>query len=84
MTFPERSRKLPTQSSEWRRFDQEEQPPADDARREELREWISWKHTHEMIKSELIGLYDEGDKVVKTLPMDHHCNTPALPSDLPN
>lgn len=56
--------------NDWRRLDQEEQRQADDARREELRELISKKHIHEMIKSELIGLYDEMDKLVHMLPME--------------
>lgn len=56
--------------SERRRLEQEQQQQADDARREELREWISWKRAHEMIKSELLGLYDEVDKLVKTAPKE--------------
>ena len=56
--------------SGWRRLDQEERRQADDTRREELREWISWKRAHEMIKSGLIGLYDEVDKLVKTSPKE--------------
>jgi hypothetical protein len=50
-------------SDQWR-LEEEQQQEADDARREELREWISWKRAHEMIKSELLGLYDEMDKLI--------------------
>jgi len=73
MTLPGTAQETPNPSeweSEWRRLDQEERRQADDARREELREWISLKQTHEMIKSELMELYDEVDKLVKTLPME--------------
>lgn len=31
---------------------------------------VSWKLNHEMIKSELIGLYDEVDKLVRILPKE--------------
>ena len=57
--------------SEQQRLDEEQQQRAEeDARCEELRKWISWKLTHEMIKSDLIGLYEEVDKLVKTLPKE--------------
>ncbi len=57
--------------SEQQRLDEEQQQRAEeDARCEELRKWISWKLAHEMIKSDLIGLYEEVDKLVKTLPKE--------------
>jgi hypothetical protein len=57
--------------SEQQRLDEEQQQRAEeDARCEELRKWISWKLAHEMIKSDLIGLYEEMDKLVKALPKE--------------
>lgn len=50
--------------------EQQQQRAEEDARCEELRQWISWKLAHEMIKSELIGLYDEVDKLVRILPKE--------------
>lgn len=53
-------------------LDEEQQQERDeeDARCEELRKWMSWKLAYEMIKSELIGLYDEVDKLVELLPKE--------------
>jgi len=42
----------------------------EDARYEELRNWMSSKLAYEMIKSELTGLYDEMDKLVQILPQE--------------
>ena len=50
--------------------EQQQQRAEEDARYEELRQWISSKLAHEMIKSELIGLYDEMDKLVRILPKE--------------
>jgi hypothetical protein len=50
--------------------EQQQQRAEEDARCEELRQWISSKLAHEMIKSELIGLYDEVDKLVRILPKE--------------
>lgn len=50
--------------------EQQQQRDEEDARCEELRKWMSWKLAHEMIKSELMGLYDEVDKLVRILPKE--------------
>ena len=50
--------------------EQQQQRAEENARYEELRQWISSKLAHEMIKSELIGLYDEMDKLVRILPKE--------------
>jgi hypothetical protein len=50
--------------------EQQQQLAEENARCEELRKWRSWKLTHEMIKSELKGLYDEVDKLVKIMPKE--------------
>jgi len=50
--------------------EQQQQRAEEDARCEELRQWIPSKLAHEMIKSELIGLYDEVDKLVRILPKE--------------
>ena len=51
-------------------LEEQQQRGEEDARCEELREWISSKLAHEMIKSELIGFYDEMDKLVRILPRE--------------
>jgi len=50
--------------------EQQQQREEEDARCEELRKWMSLKIAHKMIKSELTGLYDEVDKLVKILPKE--------------
>lgn len=50
--------------------EEQQQRAEEDARCEELRQWISRKLDHEIIKSELIGLYDEVDKLVRILPKE--------------
>lgn len=50
--------------------EQQQQRAEEDATCEELRKWMSWKLAHEMIESELTGLYDEMDKLVKILPKE--------------
>src|ERR1051325_6427729 len=50
--------------------EQQQQRAEEDARYEELRQWISSKLAHEMIKSELSGFYDEMDKLVRILPRE--------------
>jgi hypothetical protein len=51
-------------------LEEQQQRGEEDARYEELRQWISSKLAHEMIKSELIGFYDEMDKLVRILPRE--------------
>ncbi len=58
------------ESQQQRLLEEQQQRAEEDARREELSKWISWKFAHEMIKSDLIGLYEEVDKLVKTLPKE--------------
>ena len=50
--------------------EQLQQRVEEDARCEELRQWVSSKLAYELIKSELIGLYDEVDKLVRILPKE--------------
>ena len=50
--------------------EQQQQRAEEDARCEELRQWMSSKLSYEMIKSELTGLYDEVDKLVRILPKE--------------
>jgi hypothetical protein len=53
------------------KLDGEDQRRAEeDARREELRTWMLRKLTHEMIKSELTGFYEEVNKLVRILPKE--------------
>ena len=74
MTPEETAEDTPNRSgweSEQQRLDEQRQQRAEeDARCEELRKWISWRLAHELIKSDLIGLYEEVDKLVKTLPKE--------------
>ena len=51
-------------------WEQLQQRAEEDARCEELRQWMSSKLAYEIIKSELLGLYDEVDKLVRILPKE--------------
>lgn len=50
--------------------DTDQQEADEAARRAELLEWISWRESHKMLNSELTGLYDEVDKLVRVLPKE--------------
>ena len=51
-------------------WEQLQQRAEEDARCEELRQWMSSKLAYELIKSELLGLYDEVNKLVRILPKE--------------